>query len=226
MRVSVALEKSLSRMLLRHSATLKTDASKKGVAGILYQQQNGGWKMVACCSRRLTPAETNYGMTDLEGLAVIHSLEKFRHYLLGREFEILTGYCALCKLIKTTPQSPRLKRWTFLVSEFDFHRSYTNGSLHKDVNCLSRAPLEDKDQYLEKVLAIPVPVNADDWLNLSRDAESTSQYEKAQKDDDLNWRDSIMYFKQQLYVPEAKRNEILEETNESYFWKSRSRVFR
>lgn len=36
---------------------LKTDASKAGIAGLLLQQQNGEWKIVTCCSRRLSTSE-------------------------------------------------------------------------------------------------------------------------------------------------------------------------
>lgn len=48
---------------------LKTDASRAGVAGILLQLHDDEWRIIACCSRRLSPAEKNYGVTDLEGLA-------------------------------------------------------------------------------------------------------------------------------------------------------------
>lgn len=194
---------------------LKTDASRVGVAGILYQRQNNDWRMVACCSRRLTPAEANYAITDLEGLAIIHSLDKFRHFLLGRPFEIMTDHCALCKLNKGTPQSPRLKRWTLLLSEFDYRITYNNGSLHKDVDCLSRAPLEDADTYIDKIFALAAPIDKTDWLSNSQDEESKSLYEKENGDENLNLRNGVLYFRDKLFVPHAKRKEVLEETHDA-----------
>lgn len=59
---------------------VKTDASRSGVAGMLLQQKNDEWKIVACCSRRLNDSERNYGITDLEGLAIVYTLQKFRPY--------------------------------------------------------------------------------------------------------------------------------------------------
>lgn len=50
--------------------TVKTDASRLGLAGMLLQEKDGENRLVACCSRRLRGVETNYGVTDLEGLAV------------------------------------------------------------------------------------------------------------------------------------------------------------
>ena len=57
---------------------LKTDASRRGIAGMLLQFQRNEWRIVTCCSRRLTSSETNYGITDLEGLALVYAVNKLR----------------------------------------------------------------------------------------------------------------------------------------------------
>lgn len=113
----------------KNETRLKTDASKAGVAGILLQLSDDEWKLVACCSRRLSSSEENYGITDLEGLAIIYAVNKFRPYLLGKKFEILVDHCALCVLNKRTPASPRLRRWAIVLSEFDFEIKYVKGVL-------------------------------------------------------------------------------------------------
>lgn len=50
---------------------IKTDASKKGLAGILLQLQDDEWRIVATASRRLCRSEENFGITELEGAALI-----------------------------------------------------------------------------------------------------------------------------------------------------------
>ena len=92
------------------SILLRTDASKQGVGGIYLQQQMDDWRLICCCSRRLSPAEINYCMSNLEGLAIIYVVTKFRLYLLCWPFKIMTDHCALCMLSKKTPHSPRLTR--------------------------------------------------------------------------------------------------------------------
>ena len=124
---------------------VKTDASKVGVAGMLLQKQLGEWKIISCCSRRLSQSESNYGITDLEGLAVIYAVTKFRHYILGKTFQILVDHCALCVLNKRMPTSARLRRWAIVLSEFDFEIVYTKGKLHQDIDCLSRAPVNNEN---------------------------------------------------------------------------------
>ncbi|UYV64475.1 K02A2.6-like [Cordylochernes scorpioides] len=61
------------------------DASLQGIAGILKQQHpDGTLHPVQYYSRTLRPHEKNYTITELECLAVIDSVEKFRIYLAGR----------------------------------------------------------------------------------------------------------------------------------------------
>lgn len=138
-----ALKKNATLSHFNHKDPIlvKTDASRKGAAGILLQKQGIDWKLICCCSRRLSASETNYGITDLEGLAVIYTVSKLRPYLLGKPFKIMVDHCALCVLNKRVPNSSRLKRWAIILSEFDFEIIYTKGGLHKDIDCLSRALL-------------------------------------------------------------------------------------
>lgn len=149
---------------------LKTDASKVGVAGTLLQKQNNDWKIVTCCSRRMSSAEANYGITDMEGLAIVYATQKLRPYLLGKHFKIMVDHCALCVLNKRIPQSARLRRWAILLSEFDFEIVYTKGDLHKDIDCLSRAPVNDEndenDELLDdKIYAIITPKVTRSWID-------------------------------------------------------------
>lgn len=117
----------------------------------MLQQQNNIWHVITCCSRRLSKAEENYGASELEGLALVYCVTKLRNYLLGKHFTILTDHCGLCNLKSRMPHSARLRRWSILLSEFDFTIKYIKGSAHQDVDCLSRAPVDDAtDPYLDQ----------------------------------------------------------------------------
>ncbi|UYV83323.1 hypothetical protein LAZ67_23000513 [Cordylochernes scorpioides] len=72
------------------------DASLQGIAGVLKQQHpDGTLHPVQYYSRALRPHEKNYTITELECLAVIDSVEKFRIYLAGVRFPIFTDHHAL-----------------------------------------------------------------------------------------------------------------------------------
>jgi hypothetical protein len=61
-----------------------TDACKEGLGGFL--NQNG---FVICYeSRKLKEHENNYANHDLELASIVHTLKKWRHYLMGKSFEL------------------------------------------------------------------------------------------------------------------------------------------
>lgn len=47
-------------------------------------------RVVAYLSRQLRPHEQNYASHDLELALVVHALNTWRHYLLGKRCEIYT----------------------------------------------------------------------------------------------------------------------------------------
>ena len=58
------------------------DACKEGLGGVL--TQNG---FVICYeSRKLKENERQYATHDLELVAMVHALSKWRHYLMGKRF--------------------------------------------------------------------------------------------------------------------------------------------
>ena len=75
---------------------LETDASCSGLGAIPSQvQEDGHVHPVSYASRALSPAEWNYGITDLETLAVVWAISHFRHYLYGQQVTIYTDHTAV-----------------------------------------------------------------------------------------------------------------------------------
>ena len=50
---------------------------------------------IAYASQSLTSAEHHYSVIQRERLAVVYALKQFRHYLLGRRFQLLTDHAPL-----------------------------------------------------------------------------------------------------------------------------------
>jgi transposase InsO family protein len=195
---------------------VKTDACKSGVAAMLLQLQKGEWRLVTCCSRRLNDHEANYGISELECLAIVYAVEKLRSYLLGKRFQILTDHSALKVLETKNPNSARLRRWALILQEFDFSIVYTKGQLQADVDCLSRAPIDPPDEAVERrIFHIALPVNPVDWTSEYTDDASKRFLELArQNSEEFSLRNNVIYFKNSLYVPPSKVTNIAREAHE------------
>jgi hypothetical protein len=65
-------------------------------------------------SRKLSQDEHSYTNIEREVLAMIYSLQKFRHYLLGSHFKFFTDHSALKCLVNKTVLEGRIFKWLLL----------------------------------------------------------------------------------------------------------------
>ena len=68
-----------------------TDACGQGIGGVLMQDNH----MICYESRKLKDHEKNYATHDLDLIAIVHALKMWRHYLMGRRFELRTDHCGV-----------------------------------------------------------------------------------------------------------------------------------
>ena len=99
-----------------------TDASKTGLGITLWQKQDD-WELkpIAFGSRYSNDTKKNYSIGELELLAVVWGLEKFRFYLYGKKVHRYTDHQALEPLIKRMPLLG-YRSSTYCRQEFEIHR--------------------------------------------------------------------------------------------------------
>ena len=116
--------------------TIETDASYSGLGTILSQEQEDGClHPVSYASRALSPAEQNYGITDLETLAVVWAVTHFRHYLYNQSVRIYTDHAAVKSVLQNPNISGKHARWWTKIY----------GSGLKEVNIVHRAGKESSN---------------------------------------------------------------------------------
>lgn len=112
---------------------LLTDASPVGLGAVLLQQKDEGKfpEVIAFASHSLTPAERNYSQIEKEALGLVWGCERFKMYLLGRKFELLTDHKPLEMLFgpKSRPNA-RLERWIMRIQSFDYTIRHIPGALN------------------------------------------------------------------------------------------------
>jgi len=92
------------------------DACKEGISGVLSQNV-----LVVCYeSRKLKENERIYVMHDLELETTVHVLNMWKHYLMGKRFELRTYHCGLKYLFGQPSLNDRQCKWLEFLNDYDF----------------------------------------------------------------------------------------------------------
>ena len=124
---------------------LHTDACSVAHGAILMQRDSGDnvFRPVYYSSGKISPAEEKCTSYDPEVLAIVKALKKFRVYLLGIPFNIITDCRAFALTMRKKDLRVRVARWATLLEEFDYkveHRPWIS-MMHDEA--LSRNPLPE-----------------------------------------------------------------------------------
>lgn len=193
----------------RFKSQVHTDASSKGIAGILLQEQaDKHLKPVAYFSRVTSPAEQVYHSYELETLAVVETLQRFRIYLIGSHFTIVTDCSAVRYTFSKKDLIPRIARWWLRVQEFDFEIEHRPSDSMKHVDALSRNPqvmlLTQEDWFLSVQLQ-------DDLIH--QIVEQLNNNTNPDLDRDYVYKNSRLYRKttngEKLVIPRGARFQLL-----------------
>ena len=71
-------------------------------------------------SRKLKEHEKNYATHDVELVAIVHALDMWRHYLMGRKIELRTDHYGLKYLFEQSTLNARQDKGMEFLSELDF----------------------------------------------------------------------------------------------------------
>lgn len=146
---------------------LYTDASRLGIAGMLVQLDAGIEKVIGYYSKATSPTEQRYHSFELEAMAILKSVRRFRHYLVGIKFKIYTDCAAVRSAMNKKDLNHRIGRWILELQEYDFEVLHRPGPRMAHVDALSRNPtIENHHGVYASVLS------EDDWLLTVQEADS------------------------------------------------------
>ncbi|BHF69056.1 hypothetical protein SprV_0301209700 [Sparganum proliferum] len=109
-------------------------------------------------SRKLTPAEKNYGQIEEEALALVFAVKKFHKLLYGRHFTLLTDHEPLLSIFSSKKGLPvylasRLQRWATILLGYDFDIRYCRTTDFGQADALTRLISNQQEPEEDTVIA-------------------------------------------------------------------------
>lgn len=190
---------------------LHCDASSLGYGAILLQRKSDHqWHPIFYFSKRTTDAESRYHSFELETLAIINALKRFRIYLEGIPFTIVTDCNSLAQTLHKRQINPRIARWALELENFEYEILHRGNERMRHVDALSRnrEVLVVESNTLEQVLA--VEQGRDETITKLR-----TQLEETQTSHDaFELQDGLVYKKADdgkllFYVPTCMEDNVI-----------------
>ena len=136
-----AINKNIAIYIPDHSKEfyLSTDACNTGISAVLQQKVDNELRVIDWSSKKLSPAETKYTITEKEFLAVCWGVEHYDYYLKGRNFTIITDHIAL-KAIKDKEifGNNKLERMRERLQQYEYTVEYKKGEELIEADTISR----------------------------------------------------------------------------------------
>ncbi|TQW04488.1 retrotransposable element [Cordyceps javanica] len=128
---------------------MHVDGSKERGFGVaLHQEQEDGrMRPILFLSKSLSPAEQNYGATELETAALVWGLQKLEHYLDNSEVVVVSDHTAIRDTFASVGNGKpkgryRLVNWRLYLERWrhNVKVKYREGRAHVNADALSRLP--------------------------------------------------------------------------------------
>ena len=212
----------LNRPMREGKFSVHTDASDTGIGAVLYQSVEEEERVIEFASRTLTSAEKNYSVTEKECLAVVFGIRKFRQYIEGEPFTVVTDHSSLKWLTSLKNPTSRLARWALELQGHYFTVEYRKGALNHVPDVLSR--MFEKDE---------TAICAISWASTTTDEWYRAQAQKvmARPEKFPRWKivgGNLYYYRPdviideslvdadawKLVIPQEHRQEVLQECHD------------
>lgn len=131
---------------------IRCDASNEGVGAVLYQKDGEeNERPIAFMSQKLKEPQRKYCTTELECLAALLAVKKFRPYIEGHKFTIITDHASLKWLMNQRDLSGRLARWSLKLQGLNFEIVHQKGTENVVPDALSRIHCETINELISNI---------------------------------------------------------------------------
>ena len=185
---------------------IETDASDLGIGTVLLQDAHP----IAFFSKKLGPRRRSASTYHKELYAIVEAVQKWRQYLLGREFVIQSDQKSLKELLLQVVQTPNQQLYVRKLMGYKFKIEYKKGSANTAADALSRRedPLSDaaaaRDCALLVAAAHPLPQLLDmlrrENISSPELREISAAIREGKAPPHLTMTDGLVYYKRKIFV--------------------------
>eukprot|EP01129_Flabellula_baltica_P013145 TRINITY_DN605_c0_g2_i1.p1 TRINITY_DN605_c0_g2~~TRINITY_DN605_c0_g2_i1.p1 ORF type:complete len:1627 (-),score=286.22 TRINITY_DN605_c0_g2_i1:702-5582(-) len=124
---------------LQKTFYLATDWSRYAIGAVLFQKHDGFDRPIAFFSRKTRGSELNYSSYDGELLAILDAVRRFRVYLLGKRFVLLTDHKTLTWMLTQSLEKSKYGRQLMELQQYEFDIHHISGTDNVVADALSRS---------------------------------------------------------------------------------------
>ncbi len=197
---------------LQRPFEIQIDASDYAMGAVLTQHG----KPICYHSETFNPAVVNYPTYDKELYALVQSVKKWKHYLMGKETVIHTDHQPLQYLHSQTKlQQSRHYRWMGFLQQFHLVIRYKKGIHNKVADMLSR-PIINASTILKHNSVLHESYIEQYAQDVDfKDVYATLSHGKQVEELDYHVKDQLLYHFGKLCIPQTKRVKIIREAHTS-----------
>ncbi|KAK9175296.1 hypothetical protein WN944_027302 [Citrus x changshan-huyou] len=179
---------------------LECDASGEGIGAVLSQEG----RPISYLSKALSPKNLGLSAYEKEMLAVVFAVQKWRPYLLGKHFKVITDHFSLKYMLEQRISTPMQQKWLTKLIGYDFEIIFRSGRENKAADALSRLQESTENAM---VMAISLPIGV--WVEqLKQEWQHDPEIQKliqeivtnSARHSKFTWEKHLLKYKGRLWV--------------------------
>lgn len=192
---------TLANRLETDEFLLETDASEIALGAVLScRTKQGNFRPVEFGSRTLSEVERRWPAHEREAYAIVWALDKFDHFLRGREVLVYTDNSSLVFMERAV--KGKLARWAARMAEYSLAIHHKSGKQMEHIDFLSRYIEPEEEFIADRMLFILASYPTFEDLKEAQSTERPSGRGYMR-------RDGLIFYRGRLWIPEHLRGDIM-----------------